>query len=203
MEAEYPPRKFWDFIAFGISVIFSPYATAALFIILITYTYAQNVKEFLPWIGIGFLFAVLIPGGYILWLIERKRIRDIHLSDQSERKVPFLVAGISAVLGAVALAWVGAAKPVVVMGVAYAVNAVAIALITWFWKISVHAALYSSVVTVIVILFGPQFAWAFLLLIPLAWARIYRHRHTLSQVIGGAILTFVLTALVFWLFGYI
>ncbi len=203
MEENYPHRKFWDILAFGISAIFSPYVTAAIFILLITYTYAQNVREFLPWIGIAFLFAILIPASYIIWLIERKHVRDIHLSDHSERKIPFLVTGISAVLGAAALAIIGAAKPVVLMGVAYAVNAVAVGILTLFWKISVHTALFSSVVTVIVILYGPQYAWAFLLLIPLAWSRVYRQRHRLDQVIGGALIAFVLTSLVFWLFGYI
>ena len=203
MSVEERSRKFWDFLAFGISAIFSPYVTAGIFILLITYTYARNLREFLPWIAIGFLFAIIIPGSYIIWLIEKKHIRDVHLSDHEERKIPFLVAGASAVLGAIALAMVGAAKPVVVMGVAYAVNAVAIGLLTLFWKVSVHTALFSSVMTVVVILFGIHFTWIYLLLVPLAWARIYRHRHSLNQVIGGALITFVLTSLVFWLFGYI
>ena len=203
MKPETMSRQIWDTIAFGISAIFSPYVTAGIFILLITYIFAHNLREFLPWIVIGFLFAIIIPGSYILWLIEKKHIRDIHLSDHEERKIPFLVAGIAAVLGAVALAMVGAAKPVVVMGVAYAINAVAIGLLTLFWKVSVHTALFSSVTTVVVILFGIPYAWAFLLLIPLSWARVYRHRHSLDQVIGGALITFVLTSLVFWLFGYI
>lgn len=203
MEADLAPKKIWDMIAFGISAIFSPYVMAAIFILLITYTYAQNVKEFLPWIGIEFLFAILIPGSYVIWLIESRRVRDIHLSDHDERKIPFVVAGISAVLGAASLALIGAAKPVILMGVVYAVNAVAIGILTLFWKVSVHTALFSSVMTVVVILFGVQFAWGFLFLIPLAWSRVYRHRHSLNQVIGGALITFVLTALVFWLYGYI
>ncbi len=203
MEAELPPKKFWDLLAFIISAIFSPYVMAGIFILLITYTFAQNVKEFLPWIGIEFLFAILIPGSYVVWLLERRLVRDVHLSDHDERKTPFLVAGISAVLGAASLALVGAAKPVILMGVVYAVNTVAIGILTLFWKVSVHTALFSSVMTVVVILFGAPFAWGYLFLIPLAWSRVYRHRHSLNQVIGGALITFVLTSLVFWLYGYI
>ena len=196
-------RKIYDLLAFGISAIFSPYITAAIFILIVTYIYAKNLQQFLPWMGIAFLFAIIIPGGYILWLIERKDIHDIHLSEHYQRKVPFLLAGISAVLGAIALALIDAAKPVVVMGVVYAVNAVAVGLLTLFWKVSIHTALYSAVITVIVILFGIPYAWLYLILIPLSWSRIYRHRHTLNQVVGGAIIAFVLTSIVFWLFGYI
>ena len=196
-------RKIWDYLAFGISAIFSPYLTAAVFILIITYNYSQNLHQFLPWMGIAFLFAIIIPGGYVLWLIEKRDIHDIHLSNLNQRKVPFILAGISATLGAIALVLVGAAKPVIVMGVVYAVNAVAVGLLTLVWKVSIHTALYASIVTVIVVLSGVQWAWFYLILIPLSWSRIYRHRHSLNQVIGGSIIAFVLTSIVFWLFGYI
>jgi len=196
-------RKIWDYFAFGISAIFSPYTTAAVFILIINYIYAKNLQQFLPWLGIAFLFDIFIPGGYVLWLIEKKHLHDVHLSLHRDRKIPFLVAGISAVLGAISLALVGAAKPVVVMGVVYAVNAVAVSILTLKWKVSIHTALFSSVVTVVVILFGVQYAWFYLILIPLAWSRIYRQRHTLNQVIGGGMFAFVSTSIVFWLYGYI
>jgi membrane-associated phospholipid phosphatase len=89
------------------------------------------------------------------------------------------------------------------MGVVYAVNAVAVGVMTLYWKVSIHTALYSSIITVIVVLFGIQYAWGYLLIIPLAWSRIYRHRHSLNQVIGGAMIAFILTSLVFWFFGYL
>lgn len=196
-------KKTWNLLAFGVSALFSPYVTAAVFIIIITYLNAKDIQQFLPWMGIAFLFAIIIPGGYVLWKIEKKEIKDIHLSDYNERKIPFLITAISASAGALALFMIHAAKPVVVMGVTYAVNAITVAILTWFWKVSIHTALYSSVITVLVILFGIKFGWLYLFLIPLAWSRIYRHRHSLQQAIGGAIIAFVATSLVFWIFGYI
>ncbi len=196
-------RNFWEFLAFLISAVFSPYITAAAFIILITYSNAQNMRQFLPWIGIEFFFAIIIPGIYLLWLVEKKDVHDIHLSNRDARKFPFVLTAVSSIIGALALYFVGAAKPVVTMGVAYAANAVVIAILTLCWKISVHTALYSSVITVTVILYGIEWAFFYLLIIPLAWSRVYRNRHTISQVIGGALIAFVITALIFWLFGYI
>lgn len=198
-----PLHNFFDFLAFGISALFSPYITAAIFIILITYTYASNLQQFLPWLGIAAFFAVIVPGGYVLWLIEKEGAQDIHLSDHEQRKVPFMIAAISSTVGAIALAAVGAARPVVLMGVTYAANAVMVGLLTLVWKVSIHTALLSSVITVIVIIFGPSYAWLYLLLIPLSWSRVYRRRHTLTQVIGGAMIAYVITSLVFWLYGYI
>ena len=196
-------KKFYDYLAFGISVLFSPYITAAIFILVIIYKYAANLSQFLPWLGIAFFFGLIIPGGNVLWLLEKRVLNDIHLSDHKQRKIPFIVTGISTTIGAIALSLVGAAKQVVVMGTVYAVNTVMVALLTLFWKVSVHTALMSAVVTVVTILFGIQYGWFYLLLIPLSWSRIYRHRHTLNQVVGGALIAFVLTAFVFWLFDYL
>jgi membrane-associated phospholipid phosphatase len=42
----------------------------------------------------------------------------------------------------------------------------------------------------------------FLLLVPIAVARIILKKHTLWQVIGGAVVSFIVTALVFIAFGY-
>lgn len=196
-------RGLWDYLAFGISAIFSPYIMAAVFIVIITSEYSQNVKQFLPWMGIAFFFDIIIPAIYVLWLIEKKDVHDIHLGNHKQRKIPFIVMAISSVLGAIALTIVDAAKPVIVMGVAYAVNSSAIAILTTYWKVSVHTALFAAVATVIVILFGVEWVWMYLLIIPLAWSRIYRQKHTLNQVIGGSIIAFVLTSLVFWAFGYL
>ena len=196
-------KKGLELLAFGISAFFSPYVTATAFIVVITYLYAVDVRQFLPWVGVVAFFGLVLPGVYILYQIEKNHLKDIHLSDHSQRKVPFLVTGISTTVGAIILAMIGAAKPVVVMGVAYAVNALAIGLLTIFWKVSIHTALYSSIVTVLVILLGAPYAWLYLVLIPLGWSRIYRNRHTFEQVIGGSLLAFVLTSLVFWVFGYI
>lgn len=196
-------KSFIDVLAFFISAILSPYITALVFIIIITYKYSNNLGEFLPWMITFLLFGSVIPGLYVLWLIEIKKIQDIHIADSHDRKVPFWVAGVSAVIGTIILYFLHAARPVIVMAVTYSANAIIVALITQYWKISIHMALFSSIVTVATILFGPVYAWFYLILIPLAWSRVHRKRHTLLQAIAGAMMAFVLTTSVFWLFGYL
>ena len=97
----------------------------------------------------------------------------------------------------------GAARPVIVIATIYTVNTMVVALITQFWKISVHTALFSSVATVSILVFGYGVWWLFLFLIPLAWSRIHRQRHTIWQAVAGALVAFVITAAVFWGFGYL
>lgn len=195
-------HTFTDGLAFVVSAIFSPYITAMIFVAAITYNYAQNLGQFLPWIITFIGFGVLIPGLYSLWLLETGKITDFHISAISERRKPFIAAGLSALMGTIILVFLGAARPVIVMAVVYTINTLAVAFITQFWKISIHTALFSAVVTVAVILFGTGWAWFYLILIPLSWSRLHRRRHTIWQAVAGSLLAFVLTAAVFWVFGY-
>ncbi len=195
--------KISDCTAFIISAVFSPYITAAVFMIGISYHYANTLSQFLPWMITFLFFGVIIPGIYVLWLLETKKIRDFHIFHREDRKTPFLLAGLSSLTGAILLFILVAARPVTVIGTAYAVNVLAIAFITQVWKISIHTALFSAVTTIIVILFGIQFWWMYLILIPLAWSRIHRQRHTIWQAVIGSIIAFILTAATFWLFGYL
>ena len=196
-------RNFLNYLAFGISALFSPYVAAAIFIILIVYKYAQDFNQFFPWMLTFFIFAIILPGFYILWLLEARKISDVHMANQGERKLPLVVAAISAIVGAVILYFLHAARPVFVISVIYALNSAFIALMTQWWKISVHTSMFSSIATVAIVVFGLQFWWLYLFLIPLAWARIYRKRHTFGQTILGATSGAAITLLVFWIFGYL
>lgn len=196
-------HKILNYLAFGIASILSPYMVMAVFIMVISYSYSKDLSQFLPWMLSFFVFALVIPAVYILWLMENKLVKDIHITERQSRVKPFWVAGISALAGAILLWQLHATQQVAIVATIYALNALGIAIITQFWKISVHMALLASVATMSIILFGERFWWLYLLLIPLAWSRIYRQRHTIWQTIAGAMLTFVLTALGFWYFGYL
>jgi len=196
-------HKFFNYIAFGISAVLSPYAAAAVFMVIVVYSYAQDLNQFLPWMLTFFLFAIIVPGFYILWLLETKKIQDIHMARIEDRKLPFVVAALSAIIGAILLYFLHAARPVFVISVVYAINTLAIGLITQWWKISVHTGMFASIATVSVIIFGAQFWWLYLFLIPLIWARVYRRRHTIWQATAGAFLVSFLTLATFWAFGYL
>lgn len=198
-----PISKFTDYLAFIISALFSPYITAVVFIVIISYNFSENLGQFFPWMITFLLFGVIIPGFYVLWLLEARLIHDLHISDAKDRKIPFLLAGASSLVGAILLYILGAARPVTVVGFAYAFNVIVVALLTQVWKVSIHTALFSALATVAIILFGTQFWWLYLFLIPLVWSRIHRQRHTIWQAVAGALIAFVLTSATFWFFGYL
>jgi cytochrome c biogenesis protein CcdA len=191
-----------DYFALGISFILSPYLVALIFIVTISYVFSENLAQFLPWAMILVFFSLLVPVAYILYLVEAKKVSNWHLSRHAERRLPFMVGTISALIGTLALFVLHAAKPLMVFGLTFSFNALLITIITFFWKISLHTALFSSLVTISAILFGWHFLFLLFLLIPLGWSRYHRQRHTIAQVIAGAVVSFGATLLIFYLFGY-
>jgi len=195
-------QKFWRYLAFGISALFSPYVATAIFIVLVVYNYSTDLNQFLPWMMTFFAFAIVLPGAYVLWLMESHKVDDIHLGDLRDRRIPFLVAAISSLAGTIVLAMLNAVHPVFVISMIYTINSIAIAIISQYWKISVHTGTFASIATVTVIIFGWSFWWLYLFLIPLAWSRIHRKRHTIWQTLAGAAVTSILTLVTFEILRY-
>lgn len=77
-----------------------------------------------------------------------------------------------------------------------------ITFITFFWKISGHMTYSTLLFTTLLYLF-PANPYLFLLFIfsPfIAWSRIVLEKHTLSQVIMGALITLSISVLIYWVF---
>ena len=195
-------KKFLLFLSFGISLLFSPYLIFLTFFSALSFIFAKDLRQFLPSLLVGFLFLALIPGAYILWGLETKAIYDLHISHLKERKWPFIIIAISALVGSIIFYYLDVKQPILVLATAYTVNAALIAVITLFWKISIHMALFSGMVTVLIMLFGIQFWPFYLFLLPLGWARVYRKNHTLAHIFLGAVLGFAVTLLIYYFFGY-
>lgn len=195
-------HKLVDYLAFAISAISSPYIVAAIFSAIIFYTFARNLTEFLPWMLTFSFFAILIPGSFFVWQLETHQISDLHVANQNERKIPFLIGGISASIGTILLQFLGASHQVIVIGAVYSLNALILSIITQFWKISIHTSMYVAVVTMAMILFDFRYWWLIFFTIPIAWSRIHRHKHSVWQTLAGSIVAFLLTAFAFWIFGY-
>ena len=66
-----------------------------------------------------------------------------------------------------------------------------------FWKISLHMVGVSGFVTALIFVFGPIAAIGYVALPVVAWARLYRRKHTVPQLIAGALGGAFITALVF------
>jgi hypothetical protein len=66
-----------------------------------------------------------------------------------------------------------------------------------FYKISMHLAGVGGFSTALVFVFGAPALLAFLSLPLVAWARLHRRKHSVPQLIAGALAGMLVTALVF------
>jgi len=185
-----------------VSWVSFPPLVATVFFIFLIFWYANDLSEGLRWIITIAPFLVFIPLVFFALGLKLGWISDIDLSKREERPA-FLVVFISSLLVATILLYVlDVNQKFFVYALSGLVVTVATALITLFWKISYHTTVTTSVVTALAILGGLHFAWLFLFIIPVGWSRVALKKHTPWQVVGGAVVAFLLTYMVFSLFGY-
>lgn len=185
-------------IAWATSVLFSPFlvpiATAAG--VVQKHADPQNA---LRWLVIVVLFVTVLPVLSIAAMVRCAKVSDFHLQNREDRLLPLCCTLISMIVGTVLLHRLGAAREIVWAGVAYITNSVIFSAITPMWKISFHSSVATGCVTILVMLVNPQFGWLFLLIPLIAWARVYRKRHTLLQTVVGAVLAIGNTTLVLYM----
>jgi membrane-associated phospholipid phosphatase len=150
------------------------------------------------WSVIYLVLAIGVPCLYIVWLVRRGELADVHLPVREQRIRPMLCA-----VGAALAAWVVlnlAAAPRLLQSIAAvnSVQSVLFVLITLRWKISLHTATSANLTVLGLGLMGSP-ALPLVALTPLvAWARIQLQRHTLGQTFAGATLGAALVIAALW-----
>ena len=182
-------------LAWYISVVFSPFLVPIATAFGVVEKHAAP-QDSLRWLAIVVLFVTVLPALSIAVMVRFAKVSDLHLKNREERFLPLCCTLISMIVGTFLLHELGAAQEIVWAGIAYITNSVVFFAITLMWKISFHSGVATGCVTVLVILVNPQFGWLFLLIPLIAWARVYRKRHTLLQTVVGAVLAIGNTTLV-------
>lgn len=140
----------------------------------------------------GVLSTVVVPLLIVFTMVRLGRAENIDVPDRQKRLIPFalfvieygIFVGINYLLDLPqefqAVMWV------------VLINTVIYALITVWWKVSIHAAGVTGYVTCLA-WFGGPVIWMVLPPLLVAWSRIYLKAHSPAQVTAGTILGFVLT----------
>lgn len=144
--------------------------------------------------GWGFLFYSLLPMLILLVFLRSGKISSLHIPRRKERHQPFLWGLLSYAAGYLVMVWeVGWAGLVVAAALALLISASVTAVITIYWKISIHAtaatlaALFLCTATwyydapYLLLTAGLSFSAVLLV----SWARIRLRAHTPAQVAGG------------------
>ena len=154
------------------------------------------------WRGVGWAIVALliltgVPLAYILIGMRRGWVSDLELSRREDRPRFILVSLSSDLLALLVLGLGGAPRLLWLLALTYACLGLVMFTISSFWKISLHMVSVGGFATVLVYVFGLGAWWTYLSLPLVAWARLYRRKHTPAQLLAGAVGGILITAAVF------
>lgn len=167
-------------------------------ILLVTCTYLSVLPTSAKWIIVGevFLLSCLLPILCILLLYKLKIVGHWALRDRTDRALPLLINAIAYGV----CTWTLSRQGLPQWALSFYSGATVLAFLCWvisfWWKISAHAAGISGATMVTFILYS-LFPLTFPLWLPLLLVcltgllcsiRVYLGRHTMAQVIAGTLL---------------
>ncbi len=155
----------------------------------------------LAWAVVALILLSGLPGLYIWAGLRYGWVHDWELSRRSDRPRFILVSLASDVLALLVLGLGGAPRLIWLLALIYACLGIVMFTISNFWKISLHMVGVGGFATLLTYVFGPPALWTFLALPLVGWARWYRRKHTVPQLIAGAVGGVVITGLVLWVAG--
>lgn len=176
-------------IAEWISMLLNaPLMASYAFIIL---AFAKKSSPLFVFISV--IFATIIPLGFTYYLLKLERIPDYYASNRETRLIPFAGATLSYILGTLTLFVTRGPSIMTALMFCYFSNTLTMMVINFHWKISIHASGITGPTTAVVYELGPNMVPLFLLLVPVAWARLELKAHSFQQVLAGALLTIAIT----------
>jgi len=187
-------------IAKIISRISGPFVGLPLWLVFVVVFANVSITEMLREFVILAAIAFIVPAAFLVFAFKKHAIDDIELSKREQRPVFFFL--LSA-LNFVAFGFAFLLKfPEEVIGYLYAISLLLLvyAVITLFWKISLH--MLSVVVWTVVLgyIFGPWWFLAGVAAIPVAWSRICLKLHTVAQIIVSFFLAVIVLIIAFALY---
>lgn len=165
-----------------LSAVFQPVAGITWFFLILFALHGG----WRPALLTAWFFLAVLPTAFLVWGLRRGWWSDLDVSQVTQRR--FFLPVTAAFVGAAALVASARHYPVpLTRGLVGIFAWIAVStVISWWWKISLHAGGVAGLVALAYYLLGARAALAASWL-PLAvsWARVHLGRHTLAQVIAG------------------
>lgn len=178
-----------------ISGLTSPYLVITIFSLITIYHFSDSFYQFFAWAGILIILTVVSPLAYIFISIKQHKVTDLHVYLKEQRSIPFLIAIVGSILVLIIYYYLKVPKPLIAMIYAVIINGSAFAILSRYWKLSMHAATFASSLTIVSILVSSYWLILSPVIFLIIWARLSRKRHTLSQLITASILSPIITAI--------
>lgn len=164
----------------------------------------NDLPNRLPGYGWALLFLSIIPLCSLFFYIPGK-LKDKARVIRRQRIASFVFMIVSYPIGFLILRLTHAPRIFEAMAITYTLVTLGLILLNFIlrYKASGHAAGVAGPVAALLFLFG-LIATPFIALIPLTtWARVNAKGHNIWQTVVGALLSFGITALVLWLYGFL
>lgn len=184
-----------------VSNILAPVTISIPAVLLIAFYRAQNLASALFYACLTLFFLSFGPMLYIIIGVRLGKFSDMGISRRRERIEPFLFSFVSVLAGLIALVLMNAPKNLQTLLIITAVSCIVMMVITLWWKISIHASSMAGTATFLTALYGVIVLPAFLLVVLVSWSRVVLERHTVAQVVAGALVSLTLTSAILFIRG--
>ena len=175
-----------------ISIILHPFSLSPTVFTILTFENKLTTVNSFHY-TITLLFSTIFPFITFLILKRLKHISDYNILIRSERIMPLFLSSVYFLLGFLILWYFNAAIMVQGLMFCYTINTLLVALITKFWKISLHAITISGPLTALWIQgFHYPIAMSSLIFF-VCLARWFLKAHTKTQVLGGTLFAIIFT----------
>ena len=185
------------------SNILNPFLVSLVLILLLSFKSTSSALDAVKWSLISIAVSILPVFGVIIYLVRSQKLESAFINVRKQRTKIYLLAGVCAGIGCIILPYLEAPKELMATFVAGLSAVVVFMCVNLLWKISLHTALVTASVTVLIILYGSIAAVTVVLVPLIAWSRIELKHHSLAQVTAGALLAALIVVVVFYLFGLV
>jgi membrane-associated phospholipid phosphatase len=140
----------------------------------------------LAWASVYGFFVSLAPILVVLYLLRSGRIAELHMSNTSERHLPYLSAFAFAALTFALVTLYRGPELMRCLALFNALELAALGLINVAWLISIHATGVMATMLIVGLVFGWPYALLVLpFVVAICWVRLYLKRHSPGQVLAG------------------
>ena len=157
--------------------------------------------DVIKWSFILIAVGILPVFSAVIYLIRKGKLNGIFTSVRRQRTRIYLMAGVCAATGYAILVYFKAPLTLQAAFASGFCGAVIFLVVNLWWKISLHTAFMTALVTVAVILYGWIAVIAAVSVLLIAWARIELKHHSPAQVFVGALLAVLIVFSAFHFFG--
>lgn len=188
-----------DLFASTVALICHPVFVGILGLLTVVFTSISNPSERLMYL-VTLTLLTFAPAALYLFVHFKGNVSEmLELIDREARLIPYLLMIGGAIGAVILLTQLNAPRAVFVMTLVLIANEIVMGTINFWTKVSIHTATATFTAITLGYLIDPVW-YAILFLVPLiAWARVFRRRHTINQVVGGSLVAAIVSVVVIFL----